>query len=85
MEISSVLAFRDVGLLAVMIKYFSHRHRLQRLDLGEYGCACLFFAPCQGVGCFVVFQLPYEFTEFCLVTFGSMVETGFVGGISCFE
>ena len=37
MEISSVLAFRDVGLLAVMIKYFSHRHRLQRLDLGEYG------------------------------------------------
>ena len=38
---SSVLEFKIVDFWAVMIWYFSHRQRLHRFVLGEYGCACL--------------------------------------------
>ena len=38
-EISSDLEINKLGLLAVMMNYFSHRHILQRFVFGEYGCA----------------------------------------------
>ena len=38
-EMSSVLEFKIVDFSAVMMWYFSHRQRLQRFVLGEYGWA----------------------------------------------
>ena len=38
-----------------IIKYFSHRHKLQRFEAGLYGAACVRI-------CFGVFQLPNVFT-----------------------
>ena len=86
MEASSVLAFRVVFLSAIMMKNFSHRHRLHHFVLGEYGWACVFFyCPTLGVWTAIIPQLPYVFAELCLVAFCSVVEAGSMVRVSCLE
>ena len=54
-----------------IIKYFSQRHTLQRLEAGLYGVAFFQDLPWYLKISFSIFQLPDVFTEFSTVLFAS--------------
>ena len=82
---SSLRLFKVASSGLQMMKYFSHRHKLQRFETGLKGVVCFRNFPGDPELQLCLLQISNVFTELCTQSLAGVVERRFVVGKSRFK